>query len=100
MVSKLTCNRCGLKMVQAIKLPDGTSLCFACNEEVNRVEISNDFIPKKPSIVYLWDQKISLMGSYPDGNDRYMITIPKQKREDFFLNEKYDVKFILKKRGD
>lgn len=94
--SKLICSRCQAKVTQAVKLPDGSSLCFQCNEEINRIEISDDFIPKKPSIVYLWNQKLSLMGSYPDGEERYMITIPKTKREDFFLKEKYDVKFILK----
>ena len=53
---------------------------------------------EKPEIIYLWSHKISLMGSYPDGKERYVITIPKRQRGDFYLDGEYDIKFILKKK--
>ena len=96
MTSKLVCDICKRKVMIRSEVSNGVFACLQCFDDINPQGIADMKIPEKPAIVYLWEQKLSLMGTYPDGKSRYMITIPKKKREDFFLDGLYDVKFILK----
>ena len=89
------CEKCGRTTMMRVKYED-EMICNSCYDKVNRPQIDNIDIPEKPEIVYLWDHRITLMGTYSDGKERYMITIPKRKRKDFYLDRSYDIKLILK----
>ncbi len=91
MVKKLKCERCGNMAYTRFN-----GLCPQCVELLDGSEVDVFDVPEKPETVYLWDQKLSLMGTYPDGQDRYMITIPKRHRGNFFIDGSYDIIFRLK----
>ena len=90
------CDACGRKNPQRRTPYEGKMICRSCYDKAQGPNIDDLKIPKKGVIIYLWDQRLALMGKYVDGTKRLIVTIPKAKTSDFFPNEKYDIIFKLR----
>lgn len=95
--SKLFCDRCGVSVFELI---DG--VCRKCLSDDEEIEVENLDLPEKPTTIFLRDKKVSLMGSYLDGEPRYIVSIPRDDRNNFYINGIYDIIFKLKsqKKGE
>lgn len=93
-MKKLICDRCKrgtYRLSILVENGEKVRLCEACYNLFNEEGL------EVPEMIILRDKQVTLMGRYSDNSPRYIVSIPKARKEDFSLNKHYDIWFKVRK---
>jgi len=93
-MKKLICDRCKRSVIRLSIITENgqkTRLCEPCYNLFNEEGL------EVPEMIILRDKQVTLMGSYTDNTPRYIVSVPKDRKEDFSLHKSYDIWFKVRK---
>lgn len=92
-MAKLICDQCGKEVYKLAYVNENGNrmkLCPACYDKLtlDAMEV--------PETVILRDKQLAFMGTFEDKTPRLIISIPKDRNEDFDPNKHYDIFFKVR----